>query len=130
MRNKLHSLCPYFAMFPEDFPRKHIKALTRAGDLVFDPFSGRGTTILEALLLDRKAVAMDVNPVAYCISAAKADIPSLKSITTELDELENRYEKADMVAIEREGEAFSPFFRRAFYHSTFKELLFLRSVLA
>ena len=50
MRNRLHSICPYFAMFPEEFARNHIENLTDKGDLVLDPFSGRGTTLLQALL--------------------------------------------------------------------------------
>ena len=44
-------------MFPEEFVREQTLRHTRRGDLVFDCFSGRGTTALEALLLDRPAAA-------------------------------------------------------------------------
>ena len=51
-------------MFPEEFARNHIENLTDKGDLVLDPFSGRGTTLLQALLMERNALAADINPVA------------------------------------------------------------------
>ncbi len=54
MRHRFHSICPYFAMFPESFPEKWIDKLTNPGDTVFDPFSGRGTTPFQALLMNRE----------------------------------------------------------------------------
>jgi len=44
MRNRLHALCPYFAMFPESFVAEHVEALTEPGSWVFDPFAGSNTT--------------------------------------------------------------------------------------
>jgi DNA modification methylase len=61
-------------MFPESFVQKQLLAYSRPGDKVFDPFCGRGTTILEGLLNDRNAIGSDINPVGACISGAKADI--------------------------------------------------------
>jgi hypothetical protein len=129
MRNRLHSLCPYFAMFPEEFAEEQIRRYSSRGDLICDPFSGRGTTLLQALLLERGAVATDINPVAYCVSAAKADVPRLSDVRREITVLERRYlhEKSD--SLDPERLALPRFFRRAFYHSTLRELLFLRSVL-
>jgi hypothetical protein len=50
-RHPFHSICPYFAMFPEQFVAEQLLKHTVMGDLVFDPFCGRGTTIFESLLL-------------------------------------------------------------------------------
>jgi DNA modification methylase len=75
MKHPLHALCPYFAMFPADFVLDQLLAYSRPGDLVFDPFSGRGTTVLESLLNNRRVIALDINPVAACVSGAKADVP-------------------------------------------------------
>jgi len=129
MRNPLHSICPYFAMFPEGFARKHIESFTREGDSVFDPFSGRGTTLLEALLLKRHAIAMDINPVAYCISASKAQTPSLNLILTEVERLQKAYTKISRSGLDNECSELPPFFHRAFYHTTLRQILFLRRVL-
>lgn len=130
MRNPLHSLCPYFAMFPEQFVREHIEEHSAAGDYVLDPFSGRGTTLLEALLLGRRGLAIDINPVAYCISAAKADVPSLRRVLAELTDMERSYGVADEYSLEAERRRLPPFFRRAFYCTTLRQILFLRRVLA
>src|SRR5258706_4889714 len=46
----LHSMCSYMGMFPAALPRYFIEQFTEPGDLVVDPFSGRGTTALEACL--------------------------------------------------------------------------------
>src|SRR2546428_717921 len=98
--HRLHALCPYFAMFPPDFAREQILQHTKPGQVVLDPFSGRGTTLLEALLNGRKAIAGDVNPVAYCVSAAKAHPPSLGQVWDELDVLEKDYYRASLTRLE------------------------------
>lgn len=129
MRNRLHSICPYFAMFPEEFVREYVGAYTEVGEYVLDPFSGRGTTVLESLILGRNAIAVDINPVAYCISSAKANAPKLTQIKARLTELALTYRKSSMRELTREARELSPFFRRAFYNSTLLEILFLRKVL-
>ena len=84
--HRLHALCPYFAMFPPSFAKETIIETTEPGDIVLDPFSGRGTTLLEALLNGRKALASDINPVAATISSAKATPPKLKSLLNRIEE--------------------------------------------
>jgi len=116
-------------MFPEEFAERQIRSYSSRGDLVCDPFSGRGTTLLQGLLLGRRAVATDINPVAYCISAAKANVPRLSDVRREITVLKNWYLNDSQSAFERERSLLPRFFRRAFYHSTLSELLFLRSVL-
>ena len=125
-KHRLHALCPYFAMFPHTFVREYALALTRPGDLVLDPFSGRGTTLLESLLLDRNALAVDINPVAACITGAKAQVPSLSIINSRLNELEVRYKEADWRTLDEERHSLPPFFSHAFYYLTLRELLFMR----
>ena len=49
----LHSLCSYFAMFPPQVPHVFIHWLTEPGDVVYDPFAGRGTAPLEACRMAR-----------------------------------------------------------------------------
>jgi DNA modification methylase len=67
----LHSLHPYPAKFIPQIPRKAISEWSEPGDLVYDPFSGSGTTLLEASLLDRKSVGTDNNSVAVLVTKAK-----------------------------------------------------------
>jgi hypothetical protein len=129
MRNRLHSICPYFAMFPESFAETHIKALTAEGDYVFDPFSGRGTTLLQSLLMGRPAIATDINPVAFCVSGAKAKTPTLSATLRELTRLREQFLSFPRGVLIRERTKLPPFFHRAFYYSTLEQILFLRRIL-
>jgi hypothetical protein len=129
MRNPLHSLCPYFAMFPEQFVEEQVRAWTAPGEYVLDPFSGRGTTVFQSLLMGRNAAGLDTNPVAYCISAAKAQVPTLQEVTARIRELEGLYQLPEHMGRDDLARSLPPFFRRAFYHTTLRELMFLRSSL-
>ena len=113
-------------MFPPSFVRKILLAYTKLGDLVFDPFSGRGTTLLESLLNSREAVACDINPVAYCVSAAKAKAPSLSHLLFEIEALKSSYWRSSALTLEIHRRKLTPFFRRAFHAETLRQLLFLR----
>lgn len=124
MRHPLHSICPYFAMFPEKFVAEQLLRFTSPGDLVYDPFCGRGTTVFESLLMERRAGGSDVNPVAVCISSAKATAPQASNLFLRIDALENQY-RDDSAA----REAPSQFFRVCYEHKTLAEILFLRETL-
>lgn len=94
MRHRFHSICPYFAMFPETFVAKHLAATTFAG-VVFDPFCGRGTTVFESLVRNRAAAGCDIHPVAACISGAKSDPPEMPEVSARLDALEEMFDAGE-----------------------------------
>jgi DNA modification methylase len=66
-----HNLHSFPAKFPPQLPRKFIEGLTTPGDLVLDPMNGSGTTILEAVLLGRRAIGCDIDPLALRIGQGK-----------------------------------------------------------
>ncbi len=55
----------HFATFPEELPERCIKAASREGDTVLDPFAGSGTTLLVAARLGRKSVGIEISK-EYC----------------------------------------------------------------
>ena len=124
MAHPLHSICPYFAVFPPAFVDRYVLAYTEPNDVVFDPFSGRGTTVLQSLLLDRRAFGVDINPVAVCISGAKADPPLKESVTRRLKKLQQESTDLSNIALPK-----SPFFSYCYSPSTLKQLCLLRSQL-
>jgi DNA modification methylase len=87
----LHTLHPYPAKFIPQIPRKAIKTWSAKGELVYDPFAGCGTTLLEASLLGRPSVGTDNNSVAILVSRAKtakyspATIDALRAFSSRLD---------------------------------------------
>jgi hypothetical protein len=127
MRHRFHAICPYFAMFPESFAERWIEKLTRPGDLVLDPFSGRGTTATCALIMERRAIACDVNDVAFCLTRAKTSAPGLPAIKSRLTKLANGFDPAKWG---EEVRSCPEFFQYAFHRRTLAQLLYLRSRLA
>jgi adenine-specific DNA methylase len=75
-------------MFPPHVPRVFIEWLTQPGDVVYDPFSGRGTAPLEACRLGRIGVGSDANPLAYVLTGAKVNPPTLDAVEVRLSYLQ------------------------------------------
>lgn len=89
--NNIHSLCSYLAMFKPKMPSKYIEKYTKKNDIVFDPFSGRGTTLLEARLLGRKSIGNDLSPLGYVLSRGKSDFVQYEEILNLIDKFEKEY---------------------------------------
>ena len=77
----------YRACFKPQLPRFFIEYLTNEGDIVYDPFSGRGTTVLEAGLLGRKVIANDVNPLSAILSKPRFFPPELQELMKRMDSI-------------------------------------------
>ena len=65
--HRLHEVS-YRACFKPQRPNFFITRLTQPGDRVLDPFSGRGTTAVEAALLDCRVAANDINPLSEMLA--------------------------------------------------------------
>lgn len=77
----------YRACFKPQLPRFFITLLTHEGDVVYDPFSGRGTTVIEAGLLGRNIIANDINPLSQILSEPRFFIPELDQVEKRLTEI-------------------------------------------
>ena len=74
----------YRACFKPQLPRFFINLLTRKGDIVYDPFSGRGTTVIEAGLLGRDVFANDANPLSRIMTEPRFFPPDLTAVEKRL----------------------------------------------
>ncbi len=74
----------YRACFKPQLPAFFIDLLTEKGDVVYDPFSGRGTTVIEAGLRGRNVIANDINPLSRLMSYPRFFVPDLSELKMRL----------------------------------------------
>lgn len=79
----LNGICPYFTMFPLGFPLNILKRRARLGDVVLDPFCGRGTTNFAARYVGLYSLGVDSSPVAVAITASKLVTTTVDAILAE-----------------------------------------------
>ncbi|MBI4669927.1 MAG: site-specific DNA-methyltransferase [Elusimicrobia bacterium] len=92
----LHEIT-YRACFKPQLPRFFIELLTKKDDIVYDPFSGRGTTVIEAALLGRNIIANDVNPLSKILAYPRFFVPTARELEGRLSRISmNKKAKADM----------------------------------
>jgi len=74
----------YRACFKPQLPRFFIDLLTRKGDIVYDPFSGRGTTVIEAGISGRDVYANDANPLSRIMTEPRFSPPGIAGVEKRL----------------------------------------------
>ncbi|HEX2625321.1 MAG TPA: DNA methyltransferase [Candidatus Limnocylindrales bacterium] len=138
--HSLHPMCSYLASFPAALTHAFIARYSRPGDVVLDPFSGRGTVPLQAAAEGRIGVGNDLNPFAHLLTAAKVDAPSAAEARTRATALRLAWsggaaqwlELAAAVQADPATGGPEPVpaeVAMAFHPRTFAQLLFLRSAL-
>ncbi|HIE71478.1 MAG TPA: hypothetical protein EYP98_15615 [Planctomycetes bacterium] len=85
--HSLHEVS-YRACFKPSLPAFFIERLSKPGDLVLDPFMGRGTTALEASLRSRVPCGNDVNPLSEMLVRPRLFPPSLTAVHERIDSLD------------------------------------------
>ncbi len=71
-----HNFYRYPARFSPIFARAVIESFTKPGDVVYDPFMGGGTTLVEAAALGRRCIGTDISSLAVFIAKAKTTVLS------------------------------------------------------
>lgn len=122
----LHSLCSYLGAFPPSLAQYFIRYFTDEQDLVLDPFVGRGTTILESRLLNRKSIGSDLNPIALALSKAKSHHLDKSEILFRINKLERDYDYALFLP---EAQAQPDEIHLIYHHRTLAELCYLKDAL-
>ncbi|MCL9812515.1 DNA methyltransferase [Natranaeroarchaeum aerophilus] len=93
--HSLHRLAPYIGGFPPSLAHYFIRRFSKSGDTVLDPFSGGGTTPLEAALQNRNGYANDAFSYAYVLSKAKCNPLSTSEFEPYLDTKLDEARKVD-----------------------------------
>ncbi|MEK7269748.1 MAG: DNA methyltransferase, partial [Planctomycetota bacterium] len=85
--HSLHEVS-YRACFKPQLPAFFIERLTEPGGVVYDPFMGRGTTVLEAALLGRTSAGNDANPLSRILVEPRLDPPAMEEVEGRLREID------------------------------------------
>jgi DNA modification methylase len=83
----------YFTRQSWDIVRAYIKNFSKIDDLVLDPFAGSGITPIEALLTDRRAIALDINPLSVFMMQALIAPVNVDELMTAYEKVCTEYEK-------------------------------------
>jgi hypothetical protein len=80
----------YFARRPHNVFSELIKHYTQEGDIILDPFCGGGVTVVEGLLLNRKVICVDINPLATFVTEMEILPLDIDEFKREFDSLKQR----------------------------------------
>jgi hypothetical protein len=115
--HSLHEVS-YRACFKPQLPRFFIDRFTAPGDVVYDPFMGRGTTVIEAALAGRTPAGCDINPLSAMLAQPRLSPPTTEEVARRLAAID----LSSAVSCPRELEVF--------YHpETLREICALREYL-
>ncbi len=84
--NRIHEVS-YRACFKPQLPAFFIEKLTQQDEIVYDPFMGRGTTLVEAALRGRTPFGNDINPVSKAMTKPRLNPPHFSEIEKRLAEV-------------------------------------------
>lgn len=123
-----HGFFKYPCKFIPHIPRWAIKKYTKEGAVVLDPFCGSGTTLLEAVILNRVATGIDFDPLSRLISKAKTH-KYTRNDTGNIENVKNIL-LGEKIELSKE---FVPYFSNIshwFPPNSIKELSFIKSVIS
>ncbi len=78
----------YRACYKPQLPAYFVQKFCEPASIVYDPFMGRGTTLIEAQLHGHKAIGNDINPLSIILTSPRLDPPTLADIEKRLSEID------------------------------------------
>lgn len=91
-----HNVHRYSGKFIPQIAARAIEILSEGGDTILDPYCGSGTTLLEAALLGRNSIGIDLSPLAALIA-------KVKTTPIEISTLDEQVARLQKVVSEREA---------------------------
>ena len=84
---------PYFTKQVWNVVQEYINHFSKPGDTVLDPFGGSGVTLVEALILGRKAINIDINPLSIFMVKNLISPIDINQLAAEFDKIKQEFQK-------------------------------------
>lgn len=78
----------YRACYKPQLPAYFIERYATPGDVVYDPFMGRGTTLIEAKLHGHSVIGNDVNPLSTLLTAPRLCLQNAETVRSRVESIE------------------------------------------
>ena len=83
----------YFTKQAWNVVQEYIRHFSRPDDLVLDPYGGSGVTAIEAMMTDRRAIHIDLNPMSFFLVDSLATPVNLDKLGQAFEKIKNQFEK-------------------------------------
>ena len=84
---------PYFTRQSWNVVSDYIRRFSEPDDLILDPFGGSGITVVEAMMLDRRAIQIDLNPLCKLIVEGLTIPVEMQELINEIERIKNAFTK-------------------------------------
>ncbi len=81
----------YFTKQAWNIVQAYIQHFSQEGDLVLDPFGGSGVTAIEAMMIDRQAIHLDLNPMSFFLVDSLICPVQLTELQESFDKIKTEY---------------------------------------
>ena len=88
----MYAMHKYWSKKPHNLVARYIERFSKSGELVLDAFSGSGVTIIESVRLKRRAIGIDINPIAVLSTKMGVEHIDLKILKKNFDAIRNEVE--------------------------------------
>ncbi|MEY4935474.1 MAG: hypothetical protein RIS64_1833 [Bacteroidota bacterium] len=85
----------YFTKQSWNVVQEYVKHFSQKGDLVLDPFGGSGVTAVEAMMTDRRAIHLDLNPMSVFMVQSLVAPVEVTALQTAFERIRDAYEKGE-----------------------------------
>jgi 16S rRNA G966 N2-methylase RsmD len=95
----------YFTKQSWNVVQEYITNFSQPNDLVLDPFGGSGVTAIEAMMTDRRAIHLDLNPMSCFIVGSLIAPVSVAELGLAFERIQKEYQKNEPKTDEEIGKA-------------------------
>ncbi|MHA1703790.1 MAG: DNA methyltransferase [Promethearchaeota archaeon] len=81
----------YFTKQAWNVVQHYIKNFSKRGDTILDPFGGGGSTLIESLMIHRKAIHIDLNPLSVFITKSLVTPIDINQLQQEFEKIKEKY---------------------------------------